>query len=277
MSSLSAVIWGGGDFYGGTAARRSAPIPATVVSSAVGLVVVLGGCVTVGRGSPSAGDLALGLGSGVFVGIALASFYASMTLGQMALVAPISALSAAAIPVAVGVAGGDSLTPQAWVAIVIGMVGIGFAAREPSEGEQRSASPTRAIVLALVAGVGFGIYMSLIAQARSDAGLWPLFASRVGSLASLVLAALVTRSTRMARAGIAPAVTAGGLDGVGNSVYLVATRHGPLAVIGTIGSMYPAATVVMAALIHGERPSRVQALGVVMLLVSVAMLGIAGT
>ena len=297
FAALSALLWGGGDFLGGSAAQKSSPIPATLVSSAVGFVVVLVGAIFVIQGSPTGHDLVLGAVSGVFVGCALLAFYASMAMGKMSIDAPISALASAGVPLIVGLVEGDPLSVLGWAAVIAGLVGIGFASREESvdadDGPDVAIAATRqepadandggttpesrraslSIVLALLAGVGFGSYLAIIAQTSEGAGLWPLLASRAGSLVSLVMVALITKQFVAPTPAIRESAAAGVFDGLGNTMYLMATRHGDLAVVGTIGSMYPASTVALAAIVHHERPHRVQAIGIVLLLACVVILG----
>ncbi len=292
LAAISAVLWGTGDFLGGTAARRSAPLPATLTSSAVGLVVVLGGSLVLG-GSPAAADLMLGAGSGVFVALALLSFYRSMAVGKMAVVAPVSSVASAGVPLIVGVWGGDQLSGMAWVAVVAGLIGIALASVEADDGAEhgevarpgeaggrggirRRAGTSRVaagVVPAVLAGVGFGAYLSLIAHTDEGAGLWPLLASRVTSLLTLSVLAAARGQLRSAAPATGQAALAGLFDGLGNSFYLLASQRGQLAVVGTIGSMYPASTVGLAALVNHERPRAHQVLGILLLFACVAILG----
>jgi drug/metabolite transporter (DMT)-like permease len=57
-----------------------------------------------------------------------------------------------------------------------------------------------------------------------------------------------------------------------NSLYIVATRGGPLSVVVTLASLYPASTILLARLVIGERLSRRQTTGVICALAAVVLI-----
>jgi drug/metabolite transporter (DMT)-like permease len=254
------------------------------------MIVVLLGSVALG-GTPSLGDSFIGAASGIFVALALLSFYRSMARGKMAVVAPVSAVASVGVPLVVGVAGGDRLSALGWLAILAGLVGIALASAESEDREEENdrsggsapvgkgaAAPSSRRLAAgagaaMLAGLGFGAYLSLIGRTGTDSGLWPLFASRVTSLLTLAILAAWRGQLRSAAPAVREAAAAGLFDGLGNSFYALASQRGELAVVGTIGSMYPASTVGLAALVHHERPRAYQVVGIVLLLACVAILG----
>jgi drug/metabolite transporter (DMT)-like permease len=124
-----------------------------------------------------------------------------------------------------------------------------------------------------MSGIAIGLFFLCLARTSHDAGLWPLVAARVVSISLFsVLAILGRRSLRMpARVG-ATAMAGGALDMLANLLYLIATRYGPLSLVVTLASLYPASTVLLARVTLGERLSRAQTVGVICALVAVVLI-----
>ena len=118
------------------------------------------------------------------------------------------------------------------------------------------------LLVAVGAGLGFGVFFLLIGAVHEGAGLWPLV---VGRVVSLALAATIATSRGLpvlARRGALPlAVGAGLFDAAANVTFLLATQHGLLAIVGVIASLYPAGTVLLAMGLEDERLSMVQGVG----------------
>jgi drug/metabolite transporter (DMT)-like permease len=142
--------------------------------------------------------------------------------------------------------------------------------------EQRDVSPapapprsTAGVALALVSGVAIGVFFLMLARTRADAGLWPLVAARTASVALFAVLTLFYRpSLRMPRTVTMTAVVGGALDMLANLFYLLASRQGPLALVVTLSSLYPASTVMLARTVLGERLSGRQWAGVVCALIA---------
>jgi len=128
------------------------------------------------------------------------------------------------------------------------------------------------IGLALASGVAIGLFFLALAQTSAAAGLWPLLASR--GLSMLVFGAIAAGSqgVRLDRHVLKIAVACGVLDMLANALYLLASRGGPLSIVVTLASLYPASTVVLARVVQGERLSRRQGIGVACALAAVALI-----
>lgn len=298
LAGMAATVFGVSDFLGGTAARR---VPSAVVAMlaqlagllALGLLMFAIPAVVL----PSA--LGWGLLAGLAGGIGVPVLYRGLAEGPMNVVAPLTALTSAALPVVTGALLGERPSWQAWIGIGLAVlagviVGLSFEPREPSsedgpssESRQRG-RPLRGVLMALFAGLCFGGFFVLLAQADPVAGLWPVTAAKVAGslvagvalLAALRAGGLGTGEFGVSNAGVggvggAPlggtvllagtgwrlAALGGVLDALANALYLLAAHHGQLAVVGAVVALYPASTVLLARLLHGERMGVIQRFG----------------
>jgi len=127
--------------------------------------------------------------------------------------------------------------------------------------------------LALLAGISVGIFFLSLARTSMAAGMWPLIAARISSITLFGLIALVARRTlRMSGVASATASTGGALDMAANALYMIAARIGPLSVVVTLASLYPASTVILARFVLGERLSAVQISGIISALGAVVVI-----
>ena len=269
----SSLSWGVSDFIGGLQARRLPVLKVVLITQAIGLAGVVLALVVRGTGPPDYVRLLPAVGGGV-AGIAgLSAFYRALSIGTMSIVAPIAA-TGVAVPVIVGIAGGDRPAAVQLVGIVAATVGVVLASRESPSEQARAGATTRAIVgLALVAALGFGtFFVGLRAGARADV-LWALFAARGAGVAALVGAAVALRPAgRVERSNLPPLVAVAVLDLGANVLFAIATRHGLLSIVSVASSLYPLATVVLARLVLGERVRRVQEVGIIAAIAGVAMI-----
>jgi drug/metabolite transporter (DMT)-like permease len=292
----SAVTYGIADFAGGLAARRASVLVVTAVAQAAGLLsllLVIG--VVAGRPSPAA------LGIGVLAGIAGASglllYLRALAVGPMGVVAPLSAVVSAGLPLAVGLVGGERLGPVAVLAVVVALVAILLA----TAGIRKDSAASTGLLLGLAAGVGFGLFFVGLDATPPDSGLWPLLAGRVASVTLLIglvlrhhlplsIRARATTPTpvpgeppvstrRVVRsrthAPVVLMVVSGVFDTLANVLFLVATRLGDLGISAVIVSLYPVVVVLLARVLLGERLTRTQLLSAALALTASALLAAA--
>ena len=248
----SAVVYGMADFLGGLATRRATAFAVVALSQTAGLLSLVFLLPWVG-GAPVAADLLWGGAAGVAGAAGLVLFYRALAGGVMSVVAPVTAVSAAAVPVVVGVGFGERLAWWAVVGIGLALVAVVLVAAEDGLSSLRS---TRAAALlpALTAGTGFGLFFVLLDRTRAAAELSPLVGARVVSVALVVLLALTAgRSLRVSRATVPVVLLAGVGDMAANALFLLATQQGQLAITGVLASLYPVSTVVLAQLVLRER------------------------
>jgi uncharacterized membrane protein len=271
LALASAVLYGAADFLGGFASRRASAIAIVVISQCAGLIALGLLFPFLPASSPVSGDVLWGAAAGLAGGIGVALLYRALAIGSMAVVAPITAVCAVTVPVAVAIALGErpGTGPAAGIALAILAIVL-VSQQAPPEG----ASPrSSGVGIALASGVAIGLFFLALARTRAEAGMWPLVAARSVSFALFAIVALVTRrSVRMPSTVAAIAVAGGVLDMVANLLYLLASRYGPLSIVVTLSSLYPASTVLLARTVLGDRLSALQAVGIACALVAVLLI-----
>jgi len=275
----AAVFYGSADFFGGLTARRANTIATVFVSQFAGLILLLVVLPFLPAATTSSRDWLWGIVAGLSGGIGVALLYRALAIGTMAVVAPITAVCAAMIPVLFAFGMGERLRPLTILGIALAFAAIVLVSqpRASSEAEGRPPGSGRffppGVLLAVLAGVIVGLFFLSLARTTSGAGMWPLIAARVTSIALFGLIAIMSgRSLRMNASATTTAVVGGALDMLANALYMLAARVGPLSIVVTLASLYPAGTVILARLVLGERLSFVQTLGIVCALAAVVVI-----
>jgi uncharacterized membrane protein len=275
----AAVFYGSADFFGGLTARRANTIATVFVSQFAGLVLLLVVLPFLPAATISSRDWLWGIVAGLSGGIGVALLYRALAIGTMAVVAPITAVCAAMIPVLFAFGMGERLRPLTILGIALAFVAIVLVSQPRASSEAEGGPPGASrffppgVLLALLAGVIVGLFFLSLARTTSGAGMWPLIAARVTSIALFGLIAIMSgRSLRMNASATTTAVVGGALDMLANALYMLAARVGPLSIVVTLASLYPAGTVILARLVLGERLSFVQTLGIVCALAAVVVI-----
>lgn len=261
-----AVTYGAGDFFGGLSARKVADSVTVLVSQASALLVLLI-VVPFAGGSPTLRGCGLGALGGLAGVAGVTLLYRGLAAGDMGVFAPITAVGAAVVPLAFGLATGDKLSGWTSLGAVVALAGVaGVATGGGDPAAPRDLAAVRAQVgWASLTGAIFGLVFVLLGRTGDDAGLWPILFQR---LASVSAALLVVRRRRLAvapaRAELRTIVPAGLCDGGANALFLLAARAGNVSVASVLGSLYPASTVVLARFVLHERLRRTQVAGLVL-------------
>ncbi|GLI27827.1 hypothetical protein ARHIZOSPH14_20690 [Agromyces rhizosphaerae] len=329
-----ALVYGAADFLGGLAARRVSALLATAVAAGSGLVALLVAYPFVG-GAWGRDDVLLGALSGIAGALALTLLYACLAIGPMSILSPLTAVVSAVVPMAWGLAAGETLAPIGYWALGIALVAVVLVGFVPEQGAVRPS--VRGIAMAVGAGASIGTFLIIIDGTSDESGLVPLVMNRTVSV--LVMAAAVTtlvlvargRSRRWSRraadaaaarasedepiaaealhaagaagvavhagqpgpgadddaprgfvlrtpgmaAGIRFAIACGVVDVAANVLLLIGLRIGDLTVVSVLTAMYPAGTIVLAAIVLRERIAPVQWVGLVLAIAAAAMLAAA--
>ncbi|MEV4515053.1 DMT family transporter [Dactylosporangium sp. NPDC049525] len=266
LAALSGLVWGVGDFAGGKASQRVDAVTVVVLSKAASIPLLLIYLVLM----PAAvhpGVIGWGAAAGAFGVVGMMVFYKAMAGGAMTIVAPVSAVTTALLPLGAGLLqgerpGGLALTGAACAIAAIGLVSL-------APGGDGVKVTGRLIALALTAGVAFGLFFICLSgagdaadAAGGDAGMWPILGAQ---LAAVVLGGpLLLRRRGAPRPSGAPLrwlLTAGMLDMSANALYILAVQRGDLSIIAPVASLYPVTTVLLAMLVDRERLRPVQLAG----------------
>jgi drug/metabolite transporter (DMT)-like permease len=290
LALAAAVLWGGGDFSGGMAVKSAggavrAALRVVLLSHAASFTVLVTVAHLRGDPRPHGALLAWGIAAGVAGGLSLTAFYTALSRGAMGASAAVSGLLAAAIPAAFtlwrqGTPGARSMLGFAAAGLAIRLI----AASQPVNPDSGPSQIARgASSLALLAGLGFGLYFIALSNAGPAGVLWPMASARIGSLSvcSLVLLALSLRApapaeaaARLTRLAVVWTLSTALLDTSGNLLFIAATRAGRLDVAAVLASLYPASTIMLAALVLGERPTRRQALGMATAAIAIVLIAL---
>ncbi|MDJ0361187.1 DMT family transporter [Rhodococcus sp. H29-C3] len=282
LALVAAVGYGVSDFVGGVASRRVAALRVVIVSYPFSLVVVLLIAPFVG-GTVSLVPMLWGLASGVAGGLAVWWFYLALASGPMAVVSPLTAVLVAGIPVLAGLMIGERPGILAFCGIALALVAVVLVSKEsPDEatGEVaggRDMKFTRTVAwLTVGSGITFALAFICLHQIGDGAGLWPLAASRASATAVVWSVALATGHFSAPHGSVLKlAAFVGVLDVVANAALLYAYQGGMLSLVSVIASLYPAATVLLAMVMLGERVGRLQQIGMVIALGAVGMIAVA--
>jgi len=279
LGLLSATAWGGSDFVGGVGARR-APALLVVASGHIFSFLVLAAiCAGLRLALPGPHFLLYAALGGFEGSLALAVFYRALAMGAMGLTAALTGLLTALIPVTFSIFVDGLPGPLTAVGLAMGLGAIWMITHAPAKDVVGKAAPAppAALLLGALAGIGFGAQLILFKMASGGGMLWVMTSARAaGSVAMLlVLLVLFARPAREPWRGFwLTGIAAGTLDTIGNLFYLQATRFGRLDVSALVCSLYPAGTILLAALVLHERPSRRQVAGMALALAAVALLSV---
>lgn len=276
LAGLSALLYGGADFCGGLAARRSPLFAVLVLSQAIGLMLaIVASCIGT-AGFPPAADLGWGALAGVFCAAGVATLYSALATTVVSVASPIAAVIGAAIPMFLGVATGDRPSVLSWIGIALAVPSIVLLTSGPVEKGIRTRI-RRAVWLGSIAGVCFGFFFSAISRTSVQSGLWPLVAERFTVLTLVLMFALVTRrALRIEASNLLMIVLAGLLDVGANIAFLLASRSGMLTLVAVIDSLYPGPTVLLAWLLLREKMGVLRIAGLVLAIGGVALISMHG-
>jgi len=255
----SAASWGSGDFSGGLASRRSSVYSVVIISQLIGAVFLVTLAFSLGESVPSTNNLILGGIAGVSGAIGLVALYMGLASGRMGVVAPVTAVVAATIPVLFSFLTEGLPATSQLVGFGMGLIAVWLL----SSGGDGGAIQAHELGLALTAGLGFGLFFILIDRVSQSAVFWPLVAARIASVSFLIVLTILRRGWKQpARNQLSLIALAGIFDTGGNTFFVLATRMGRLDIAALLSSLYPAATVLLAWLILKERLMPQQWLGV---------------
>lgn len=263
LALAAAAAWGAGDFFGGLASRRAHVLTVLAISQLAGLLGLLAWLLASGDGWPGWSNALPALGAGLAGAVGLACLYRGFAIGAMGIVAPISATSPV-VPLAVDAVQGSSPAPLQWLGIALALAGVIVVSLEPGALGSRTAA---GVGLALIAALGFGLFVVGLAGSADASVPWATTLARTSSLATVALALAWARVRPAPPAALLPMILAVGVFDTGANVLVAsATTKGLTGVVAVLSALYPLLTIVLARLVLDERlDARRRAGGVVAL------------
>ena len=284
LGLAGALAYGGADFYGGLAARRSSTLLTTLGVALVGLVgLALTSPLVTAVSSYDAWFY--GAASGLAGAIGIGLLYGSLAIGPMSILSPATAFISAIVPVSVGLSAGEGGGASFYIALAVALVAVILVGFVPEKGAVRP----RPLGLLMAAGSGtfIGFTVILIDLSPADSGLIPLLANRMVSSSALIIAVgvlvlgrvLTSRTPKLPglpqlRTVWTMIVIAGILDVVANVAVIYGLRSGALSVVSVLIALYPAGTILLASVVLKERIALIQWAGLVLALVASGLLAL---
>lgn len=306
IGATSAAFFGAADFFGGLAAQRIQAMLVTGIAAVAGVVALTLTAPLfdgVWYAETWVGAILTGLAS--CAGIWL--LYSAYAVGPMTTLAPVVAIVSTVVPMGAGLLSGETFSALGWAAVSVGLVAIVLVAAAPDD--RRTKARPVDVAKAAAAGAFLGMFYIYLDSAALDSGLTPLLANRitcavaafalVGLLALRrrplvldarrvpaeesapqpapeggVLVAAPARPASRARsvvllAAVGLAAGSGTLDATANALFTFGLDVGDLALLSVVTGFYPAVTIGLAYLVLRERPTRLQAVGIVLALVAI--------
>jgi drug/metabolite transporter (DMT)-like permease len=278
LALISSACWGGADFLGGTLSRRLHPFAVVGASQALALLLIVPMVFIVGATGDPTGYLPWAIGAGLIGMGSLVAFYAALAVGTMGVVAPIAA-TGVVVPVVIGLGQGDRPALVQLVGIVLAVAGVVLASGPEVRGVQEGTGRggRRALLLAALSAVGFGLVLWMLAKGAHYSVAMTLLTQRSASVGAVLVILLIGRRLGGLSVRDLPQLAVIGIgDGAANGLFALASRSGLVSLVAVLGSLYPVGTVLLARAVHGERMRPVQNAGVVAALAGVVMIAAGG-
>lgn len=280
----SALAYGVSDFTGGVLTKKAHVFTVILLSQLVSSAILIL-ALPFWDGSFSWRAVQWGAAGGVAGMAGAALLYRGLAIGRMGVVAPITAVLAAAIPLSFALAVGERPGSVALIGVVVGLVAVVLISSSPEPDPTDAAVETspstsmlsggRGVVEALGAGAGFGLFFILLERTPGESGLWPLVGTRVSMVAFVALLAAVAGASIRPSTGLGRSLILLGIINLGaDLLFLLATRTGLLSLVAVTTSLYPAATVALARVFLNERMVQQQLIGLVCAALSVTLIAL---
>ncbi len=278
LGLASAAAWGSADFGGGIAGRRAPLFGVILFTQLIGCGLALGLAVVRGEPAPAPRDLAIAVAGGVVGGTGIWALYRGLSTGRMGVVAPISGVLSAVVPVSAGIVLQGLPGPAALAGIALALVAVVLVSASPGGGGSATGRIDRVagipadVAIGLLAGVSLGLLNLIISRLTPGSVFAPLVFVRLTE-AALIGTVIVTarRAWRVPRPVWPLAVLVGGLDMAGNGFFILAAQAGRLDIAAILSSLYPVTTLILAAIVLKERVVGVHAIGVAAALVAIVL------
>ncbi len=270
LGLTSALSWGIGDFAGGLASRKVGAYRAVMYGEAIGLLFIFAALPFINEPFPDNHTIKWSMAAGVIGTIGLLAFFEAMRLGRISIVAPLSALIGAIIPVIIGSFIDGFPKPIVFLAFGLALIAVVLISREKDEDETKS---NNHLYLPLLAGTAFGLYFVFMHEASQELVFGPLIIARSSGMFAIALYLLFKKESFRIESGSWRLLTINGFFDVGgNAFYILAGQAGRLDVAAVLSSLYPGMTVFLAWLILKEKLQPSQWVGIILALIAIILM-----
>lgn len=262
----AAALWGTADFGGGLASRRATLYGVILVSQIAGVAAAVLLAIVRAEPLPAMLDIAWSVIGGLLAAVGIVGLYGALAVGRMSVVAPVTAVLAALVPVSFGILTQGLPVTSILIGIALAVIAVVLVARATHDAGTAAHTDARSrsgFDLAVVGGVGLGLFGVAISRVDPALVFGPLAIVRVTEASAVALVAVALRRPAAMSVALLPAVlVVGVLDMGGNAGFLFARQTGPLAVAATLSSLYPITTILLAAIVLRERLTLSHGLGI---------------
>lgn len=266
----AALAWGAADFGGGLASRRAPLFGVVLAAPIVGLLAALAIGAARGEAVPGPEDFVWSALSGVFGALGIVSLYGGLAAGRMGVVAPVTGVLAATVPVVVGIVLEGLPGSGQVVGIGLAIVAVVLVSRAADAGPDGRPS---GLSYGIAAGLGLGLLAVTLSRVSDGLVFGPLVILRAVQIALIAATIVVARRPWRLERRMLPAVAVIGLlDMAGNGLFLAAAQVGPLAIAAVLSSLYPVTTVILATAVLKERLGRSHAVGIACALSAIVLI-----
>jgi len=274
LALLSSLAYGGGDFSGGVATRRSSVYAVIILSQGMGWVLYLALAALTNDPVPPLEHIIFGILGGLIGAVGLVALYTSLSRGNAGLTAPISGVLTASIPAGVGIATEGLPSISRLIGFALGLIAVWFVSRPPDGAKIAMRDLGRALLLPFIGGTAFGVGFLFFARAAEISTYYPLLAARTASVIMLTVFALMTkrRITPHNASALPLILVAGVLDASANLFFVLSANTGRIDIAAVLSSLFPAVTVLLAAIFLRERIGRMQWIGLAFTLTAIVLI-----
>lgn len=265
----AALVWGSGDFGGGLASRRNSQYQVLTLAGLSGLVVLVVLALLLREPWPGFSDMAWAAAAGLCGALGLAALYRGISLGNVAFLAPTTSVIGAIVPVIFELLRHNPPSGPQWIGFALALAGIWLVTQTKGHDPHMR---RESLLLALMGGISFGLFFTLLDFVQSTAVFTPLVFSRSATVLFGLVLILARRERLPSPRSNLLILLVGLFDAAGNIFYFLAIRYTRLDVATMLSSFYPATTVILASLLLHEKISRPQWLGVLCCLAAVMLI-----
>jgi drug/metabolite transporter (DMT)-like permease len=257
---LSATTWGVADYFGGISTRKYNSFAVLVVSAFSGTLLLILCSFIWPEPFPKWPEILWAVLAGVSALVALSSLYKALTFGQSAVVASMSSVIGATLPVIYGIFISGLPDAVKVIGFFMAISGIWFVSRASHGPETVKAG---GMALAILAGIGFGVFFIVIPLAGPKLTFTPLIICRTTYFIIALFLLVLFQKKELGKAANSPLIWLNGFfDISGTALFMLARQFTRFEIAVILTSLYPVITVLLFRIFHKEHISYTQWLGV---------------